>query len=222
MPIARLRSIGLQALCLGLLALPGARAEEPGLPPLVPALQSGSGTVWTSGIGSGFRKGVRSAGIAAGAGPGLTIVGSEQSHDIALGIGELGWVATDVLGGEHWYRGNLELWGEVFGGAQFHPDTRYVTGLTVGPRWHFMTRTAWVPFVELGAGVAATDIGEPDLGSVANFNLQGGAGVSYFLRERLALNLRVRWLHLSNADIEQPNSGSNTLLFLGGLSWFFD
>lgn len=88
----------------------GARAEEPRLPPLAPALQSG--TVWKSGIGSGFRKGGRSAGIA--------------------------------------------------------------------------------------------------------------AGVSYFLRERLALNFRVRWLHLSNADIEQPNTGSNSLLFLGGLSWFFD
>lgn len=30
-----------------------------------------------------------------------------------------------------WYTGNLEIWGELFAGAQYDPKQRYVVGLTV-------------------------------------------------------------------------------------------
>jgi hypothetical protein len=172
-------------------------------------------------IGGGFRKGARNAGIVAGAGPGLKILGSRNAHELALAYGHLGWIVTDVLGKDQWYNGNLEFWGELFGGAQTGPKKRYVFGLAIGPRYHFVTHSHWVPFIDVGGGGSYTDIEEPDLSTKFQFNLQVGFGTHYFLREDLSMTMQVRGLHLSNAGIKHPNTGANTILFLAGLSWFF-
>jgi hypothetical protein len=53
------------------------------------------------------------------------------------------------------------------------------------------------------------------------FNLQGGFGCYYFLKDNLALTLQYRFLHLSNACIELPNMGVNTNIICIGLSRYF-
>lgn len=78
-----------------------------------------------------------------------------------------------------------------------------------------------MPFVDAGAGISAIDIGELDLGGKFQFNLQAGFGTYYFIREDLAINLQSRWIHLSSAGLHTPNQGTNTILILGGFSWFF-
>jgi lipid A 3-O-deacylase len=178
-------------------------------------------SIWKTDVGGGFRKNILDAGLTAGSGFGLNILGSKQSHELALVYGHMGWMATDVLFKDRWYQGNLELWGEVFAGRQNHPEKDDVYGLTIGPRYHFITGSRWVPFVDAGAGVSGTDIGEPDLGSKFEFNLQLGAGTHYFFLDNFALTLQVRGIHLSDAYIKLPNHGANALLFLVGATYFF-
>lgn len=177
--------------------------------------------IWVDGIGSGFRKGLFQAGGTVGAGFGTTVFGSTQKHDLASASVNVGWVFTDVIAPGKWYRGNLELLVELFAGGQFNPYGRYFVGLTPFLRYNFVTHSRWMPFVEFGAGVSATNIEGPDLTGTFQFNLQPGAGLNYFISKRMALTLQYHWLHFSNAHIRNPNHGTNTQMFQAGVSWFF-
>jgi lipid A 3-O-deacylase len=176
--------------------------------------------LWPNGVGEGFGHGTRDVGFSAGAGFGLH-VGGHKNHDLVLGVLHYGWVFSDVVGDDHWFRGNWELLGEAFGGAQYRPRTAYVAGATVVIRYNFATGTRFVPFIDGGAGPTITDIGRPDLGSLFNFNLQAGGGVRYFFQDNAAIIAQYRYLHMSNAGIREPNPGVNTSMFFLGFSWFF-
>jgi Lipid A 3-O-deacylase (PagL) len=190
-------------------------------------LKPGSGdqpqqsSIWKTDVGSGFKKDVKNIGLTAGTGFGLEILGAMQAHQLALAYAHMGWMATDVIYKDHWYEGNLELWGEIFGGGQSHPESAGVIGMTIGPRYHFVTHSRWVPFIDAGAGVSGTDIGEPDLSTEFLFNVQIGGGTQYFFMDNFALTLQIRGIHLSNAYIKRPNHGANALLFLIGATYFF-
>jgi len=192
-----------------------AQSGESELKPSVPPE-----TIWVDGIGSGFRKGTVQAGGTFGAGFGTKVFGTKLIHDLALAAVNFGWVFTNVVAHEKWYRGNWELLAEGFGGVQFHPNDRYFFGVTPLIRYNFATGSRWVPFVSGGAGLSATNIDGVDLTWTFQFNVQMGAGIHYFLSDRTALTVQYRWLHLSNAHIRNPDNGTNTQIFLAGLSWF--
>jgi len=177
--------------------------------------------IWVDGIGSGFHKGLFQAGGTVGAGFGIRVFGTSVDHDLALASANLGWVFTDVMASDKWYRGNLELLVELFGGEQFKPNDRYFIGLTPLIRYNFATGSRLVPFVDAGAGVSSTNIDGPDLTGNFQFNIQVGAGIHYFLSDRTALTVQYRWLHFSNAHTQLPNNGTNTQMFHVGVSWFF-
>ena len=168
----------------------------------------------------GFRKNETSLGFAVGGGLGTRVLGSEKRHDLVEGLVRAGWVFSDVMAPGHWYGGNWELLGEIFGGSQVHPRYRYFVGFTPLIRYTFAPRP-WAPFLNAGAGVSATDIQAPDLNKAFQFNLQAGGGVHYFLREKTALTLEYRWLHFSNAGMTEGNLGTNTQMLLLGLNWFY-
>jgi hypothetical protein len=184
-------------------------------------LQAGSSAIWKNGIGSGFRKGTRNLGFALGSGLGLEIFGSNKSHDLALAFGHYGWILSDLLAEDNWYQGNFEVRGNFFAGGQFNPHGRYVVGYSVGPRYNFITNSPWVPYVGGAVGLSATDIREDELSTTFEFNVQIGFGTHYFFREDVSMTMEVRGFHLSNAGIERPNQGTNTVMFLIGTSWFF-
>ena len=123
-------------------------------------------------------------------------------------------------GRSKWYRGNWELWGEFLGGAQFQPSRRYLFGLLPLVRYNFATGSHYVPFMDVGPGFSYTNIRGPDLSTRFQFNVQVGTGMYYFVREAAALTLQYRWLHVSNAGIEEPNRGVNTQMFMVGVNWF--
>lgn len=177
--------------------------------------------IWDGGVGDGYMHGTREAGFTLGAGPGMKFAGSDQSHDLALAALRYGWVFTGVIGRGHWYQGNGEVLGELWAGSTWHPGVRYVVGFTPILRYSFATGTRWIPFLDAGAGVAGTSIGAPDLSTTFEFNLQGGAGVNYFLRDNVAIGLQYRLFHLSNASIKDPNQGVNVNMISVGMSWFF-
>ena len=219
-----------RCVCLGLLCGAigfAASAAEPLLSladsntePAVGLVSSRPG-LWQGGVGEGFQGGTHSVGLSLGAGYGLRSLGSREHHHFALASLSYGYMLSSVVGEGHWYRGNLEVRAELFGGAQFSPNSDWIIGLTPHLRYNFATGSRWMPFIDGGAGVTATGIGRPDLSGTFEFNLQACVGVHRFLRDDLALTFEVRFLHLSCAGINQPNLGANDVMGFVGLTKFF-
>ena len=106
---------------------------------------------------------------------------------------------------------------ESFKGLDLH---RYLFGVLPVLRYNFTILQKAVPFLNIGAGIAYTNIDEPDLSTHYQFNSQAGCGIHYFLRSDFALTWQYRLLHVSNAGIEEPNDGINAHLVLFGFNWF--
>jgi lipid A 3-O-deacylase len=177
--------------------------------------------IWENDVGDGFRRGVRHFGFGLGIGLGAGAFGGKERHELALGAVRFGRMLGG-LGAEHqWYRGNSELIGELWGGAQYNVRRRNLFGLTPLLRYNFATRSPWVPFVNGGVGVAYSNIGGPDLSNGFQFNVQVGAGARYFYRPDTALTFQYRWFHLSNAGLNKPNTGLNSQVLFAGLERFF-
>ena len=176
---------------------------------------------WVTAQKAGFTKGTQEAGFSLGVGAGAKIFGSTVRHDHALAYAHYGRITSNLLNQGHWYAGNVALRTELIAGAQFSPDSRYIIGATFGPRYYFATSSRWVPFIDLGVGAGATDISHPDLSTTFEFILQFSAGTLYKLNDTMALSFKVQEFHMSNAGMDDPNNGANTIMFIGGLSWFF-
>lgn len=172
--------------------------------------------------GSHFQKGTWNAGFALAGGPGIEDLGSTQRHDLALISAHVGRTMTDIVGENSWVQGNLEFRAEVYAGVEHNENPAHLGGLTPLLRYHFIPGGRVVPHMEAGVGIVLTDIGEPDLSTVFQFSPQAGVGASFLWQKDMALNLGVRFLHISNASIKRPNHGVNTLLFSAGLSWFIE
>jgi hypothetical protein len=177
--------------------------------------------IWENGMGEGFKDGTQSISLSFGGTYGVRIFGGEERHDMELNSLTYGYMLGAVQGAGHWYQGNWEARGELFGGVQFSPSGNWVVGLTPHIRYNFATGTRWIPYLDLGAGVSATGIGAPDLSGTFEFNLQANTGVRWFIRDNLALTFEAGYLHLSDASISRPNLGVNALKGMIGVSWFF-
>lgn len=177
--------------------------------------------IWQDGVGNGFKSGSHSLSFEVGSGPGLKILGSQERHALFLTSVSYGYMLGSVMGDGHWYKGNLELRGELWGGVQYSPDNEWVIGLTPHLRYNFATGTRFVPYFDIGAGVTATSIHEPDLSQTFEFNLQAAGGVHWFIKDNVALGLEVRFMHMSDAGTTDPNYGANNISGLLGVSWFF-
>jgi len=156
-------------------------------------------------------------GFTLGAGFGVSAMGSTEAHHLTAATLHVG----KLLESERPFLRHVELAGELWSGAQYHPDTAYLVGLTPVVRYHFLPGSRLDPFLDGGAGVTATDIGHPDLSTTFEFNLQAGFGFHWVLRKNMAITFDARYIHLSNARIDTPNLGVNAFLFSSGLTWFF-
>ena len=168
-----------------------------------------------------FAKGSREVAVTVGAGPSATILGSESGHDLALTVVRCGLTLSETLASDTYREGHWELLGELFGGAQFSPRVRYVTGLLPAFRYNLTEWEPLVPFIDVGAGVTLTDIYGPDLSGMFQFNEQVGVGAHYLFWEHAAVTFQYRFMHISNAGIRTPNNGVNGNIFSIGLTWFF-
>lgn len=185
------------------------------------AFDSSTPGIWANGIGEGFRPTSQSIGLEAGAVGGVAVFGSRQAHDLSFFGLTYGHMLGGVRAHDHWYRGNLEFRAELFGGQQFSPQNNWLVGLTPHLRYDFATGTRWVPFIDAGAGVTETGIRAPDLGGAFEFNLQGGVGIQYFLRNNLAIGLEGDYLHMSSAKLYRPNLGLNGVAGLVAMNYYF-
>lgn len=122
--------------------------------------------------------------------------------------------------GPPWWRGRFAWNPELFLALLTHPYVRPILGLTplqfryelepIGGRW--------APYLTLGAGILRADVDRKETESLLNFNLQGAVGVRYRFSTRASLILEYRHIHISNAGLDEGNSGMNTHNFLAGLS----
>ncbi len=152
---------------------------------------------------------------------GPKLFGSSVHHDYTLGSVHVGRIMTGTICPGTWHEGNFELLAELFGGYQIDGNGATFAGLTPFVRYNFTgTHTGWVPFLEGGAGPTYTDIGKPDLGMTFEFNLQAGLGIEYFFCPNMAATFETRLLHFSDAAIESPDRGDNTVVFMLGMTWF--
>jgi lipid A 3-O-deacylase len=175
-------------------------------------------SIWRDDIpGRGLRAGVQQVGVSLASGFSAT----GRQHDLALAMFRYGRVMTDVVGADHFYRGNVELGAEVFAGGQYSPEAAYLFGAAPTVRYDFATGTRWVPFLEVGFGFASTDIKGDDLSTTYEFKSEGGAGVHYFWRGNVSAFFEYQFFHLSNGGFHKPNRGTNINLFSLGLAVFF-
>jgi lipid A 3-O-deacylase len=177
--------------------------------------------IWNEGVGSGFRERTHNVEVSLENTFGVHYNDGQLHHNLGIASVRYGEILGGVAGGPHWYRGNWEFLGEMFGGWQYNPRGAYVAGLTPMLRYSFATSTRWVPFIEGGFGPSVTDIGGPDLSTSFEFNIQGNMGVHYFWNSHQAVTAQVGYFHLSNAGIKEPNQGVNAISLLLGTSWFF-
>jgi lipid A 3-O-deacylase len=103
----------------------------------------------------------------------------------------------------------------------FQPlNTAYGAGLNpLTLKWNFATRSHVVPYLELSGGTLFTSHEVPPGTSSVNFTSSAAFG-TYFVGERHALAMEVRYLHISNAGLASPNPGVNTVEVRLGIGRF--
>jgi hypothetical protein len=157
-------------------------------------------------------------------GSGLGIWGSEDrdAEDVEL-IGlvpRFGVGLSDPLGAGAWYHGSPELIVEGTLLVAYEPKGGFLGGAGLAFRYNLLAWDRWVPFVELGGGLALLELDLEDQSDGLSFTAYGGVGLHRWLSERAALTVSWRLHHLSNAGLHADNDGINDSMLLVGLSYF--
>jgi len=97
----------------------------------------------------------------------------------------LGWLPFGTTG-PGIVRGALEVGLEVLYQQYHHPVHDFWAGLGAVGRYHFTSLGRFVPYLEGGASVGATNLNIPEIDSDFAFLVFAGAGASVFLTERVA------------------------------------
>jgi hypothetical protein len=143
-------------------------------------------------------------------------------RQFAVASPRLGLFPLGVIGDTPFLHGAFEVLGQLTVFAQTKPRAEgYAAGPGLILRWNWWTGTRVVPYFHVSAGLMPNDLGLPEEGGHFDFQLFGGFGAQILLTEGAAITLEADLHHISCADIERPNHGINTVVVLGGLSFFF-
>jgi hypothetical protein len=77
-----------------------------------------------------------------------------------------------------------------------------------------------VPFFFGGEGALYTGLQGVEISGPFEFSSFAGAGLHFFLTDKIAISMSYRFRHISNAGIKHPNHGLNTQFVLFGLEEF--
>lgn len=124
--------------------------------------------------------------------------------------------------GSSWYRGRHEILFEIPFYYVTKPKSAIMIGINVLACWNFTAASETViPYIFAGGGPLYTNLDIPDLGTKFNGNYQAGTGVHYFLTNKTAIDLNIRYHHISNAGTAKPNIPLNSIKTLIGISIFW-
>lgn len=140
------------------------------------------------------------------------------------GFFNAGFRVGRVMSGQHgpgFLHGNLELAGEFIPAyVVFQDNTVYGFGFTPALfKWNFTSKRRVVPYFEAGSGLLFTRSSVPAFTSRVNFTPQAAFGLQFLTREKRAWSVAARYVHISNAGLESPNPGINSVQFTLGYSW---
>ncbi len=126
---------------------------------------------------------------------------------------------TDPIG-DSWWSGTIALGAEAAFLGVTEPTGAYGVGFTPKLIYTFSSFGRLKPYIEGGGGPLWTNFDGRirEQGSDFNFLVWGGAGAKYELTPRWAINIGVRFSHISNSGLDTPNSGLNYLLPFAGVS----
>ncbi len=152
-------------------------------------------------------------------------------HSVSGGIADTSmWNAGvrvgKVLTGEHgsgFMRGNLEYAVDFIPAylLVFPSRTSYAGGLDPFVlKWNFTSGRKVAPYLEFGGGVLLSLDDIPPGANNVNFMPQASFGVQIFTREKRAVSVAAKYVHISNAGLATPNPGINTVQFSVGYHWY--
>jgi len=134
----------------------------------------------------------------------------------------VGKVLTDEHG-SGFLRGNLEYAVDLIPAylLVFPGQTSYAGGFDPFIlKWNFTSGRKVAPYLEFGGGVLLSLDDVPPGANSVNFMPQASFGVQIFTREKRAVSLAAKYVHISNAGLAAPNPGINTIQFSAGYHWF--
>jgi opacity protein-like surface antigen len=150
-----------------------------------------------------------------------------ESKDRQTGL-DLWWIQgrASVLpfgttGKDRFYYGALEVGLEPIYQRYTGPVDAYFAGLGLAARYHVLSLGIFAPYVEVGAAAGGTNLKVIEIDSSFAFRLYGGAGVSLFVADNVALYAGYRLVHISNGNTSKPNRGFETDSVAGGISFFW-
>jgi hypothetical protein len=114
----------------------------------------------------------------------------------------------------------FEIINEGLLGNAVHPGG-HLWGNSLFFRFDGKGRRNLVPFIDLGAGMMHTTLSSRvrEVSGRLQFMPQAGLGFQYFLSPQRALVFEYRYLHMSNAGIQEPNLGFNGSMLTIGFRW---
>jgi hypothetical protein len=86
-------------------------------------------------------------------------------------------------------------------------------------KWMLSKPRTVVPYIEIGGGTLFTSMKTPPDISRINFTTGGAFGL-HFLRSKHNVSAEIRYQHISNAGMVEPNPGINTIQLRIGFGWF--
>lgn len=156
------------------------------------------------------------------AGGGHGTNGSTSSDGVFNAGARFGWILTKAHG-PGFLRGKFEYAVDAVPVFMIFQPANKAYGAGFDPvvlKWNFETDSRIVPYVELAGGVLFTNVTVPTGTSQTNFTSGAAIGM-HILGEKVAWNVDLRYMHISNAGLATPNPGINTIQVRVGVGWFF-
>jgi len=146
----------------------------------------------------------------------------EGHYQTALIIWHLGVNLDRIFPSLKTHKGKLSFFIEPQFNPVFNPETDFEFGLGLGLQYEYPIMEKLSAYVLASGGPHYISVVTDDQANRFIFSDMAGAGIYYRLTDRSAINVGYRFRHLSNAEIEYPNSGLDSHFGVIGYSIFFN
>ena len=103
----------------------------------------------------------------------------------------------------------------------FNPETDVEIGISFGLKYRYPISERWSVYALGTVGPHLITVQTKDQANGFVFFNTAGAGLSFFLTKKSAVNLEYRFRHVSNAGFKEPNGGIDSHIVAFGYSLFF-
>jgi hypothetical protein len=121
--------------------------------------------------------------------------------------------------GSGWYRGFHSTIMELPVHIVTSPDTSAMIALNFLATYTFTANPDWQPYIFGGGGPVYSFADIPGMSTHWNGNYQGGIGLEHPISDSRSLLFELRFHHISNAGLDEPNEPLNSIKVLIGLSF---